>query len=137
MHARSRTALPLALVAGLLAFAQPARAQDAAVAPATQSAPSLTPAPVATAPVDATAPAVAAPATTGPTVDASAVGVRHQADVDAPAAARHGNGGPGTALMIVGGAAILVGIVVGGNAGYAISLGGAVVGLYGLYQYLN
>ena len=39
--------------------------------------------------------------------------------------------------MIVGGAAVLVGIVVGNNAGYAISIAGAVIGLYGLYQYLQ
>lgn len=39
--------------------------------------------------------------------------------------------------MIVGGVAILTGIIVGGSAGYAISIGGAVVGLIGLYQYLQ
>jgi hypothetical protein len=51
----------------------------------------------------------------------------------APAQARD----KGTALVIVGGAAILTGIVVGSGAGYAISVGGAVIGLYGLYQYLQ
>ena len=43
----------------------------------------------------------------------------------------------GTALMIVGGAAVLTGIVIGNGAGYAISVAGAVIGLYGLYQYLQ
>jgi hypothetical protein len=39
--------------------------------------------------------------------------------------------------MIVGGAAVLVGLVIGGSAGGAIAVGGAVVGLIGLYQYLQ
>ena len=43
----------------------------------------------------------------------------------------------GTKLMIIGGAAILTGIVVGSNAGHAISIVGAVIGLYGLYKYLE
>jgi hypothetical protein len=54
----------------------------------------------------------------------------------APAAGRSGFT-HGEALMLVGGAAILTGIVVGGDAGHAISIGGAVVGLIGLYQYLQ
>ena len=44
---------------------------------------------------------------------------------------------PGTKFMIVGGAAILTGIVVGGEGGHVISIVGAVVGLYGLYKYLQ
>ena len=43
----------------------------------------------------------------------------------------------GAKLMIIGGAAILVGAVVGGDAGWIISVGGACVGLYGLWIYLN
>jgi hypothetical protein len=41
------------------------------------------------------------------------------------------------ALMVVGGAALLTGLIIGGNAGTAIAVGGAVVGLVGLYQYLQ
>jgi hypothetical protein len=41
------------------------------------------------------------------------------------------------ALMIVGGAGMLTGAVVGGNGGGLISAGGAVVFLWGLYQYLQ
>ncbi|CAN5819008.1 hypothetical protein BH11GEM2_BH11GEM2_05340 [soil metagenome] len=77
----------------------------------------------------------------GPTLGSATVGVRH---VDAaavtkasPAAPRAGGRSHGEVLMIVGGAAILTGIVVGNNAGYAISIAGAVVGLYGLYEYLQ
>lgn len=40
-------------------------------------------------------------------------------------------------LMIFGGAAMLTGAVVGHDAGALISVGGAVVFLYGLYQYLQ
>ena len=69
------------------------------------------------------------------------VGVRHADDAAAaataaPAAARGGRSN-GQVLMIVGGAAIITGIVVGSGAGYAISIAGAVIGLYGLYEYLQ
>jgi hypothetical protein len=122
MSARSRTVLPVLLALGLFAAA-PAGAQEA----------SLVPSPVTTA---AVAP-VAAPATAGPTVESAAVAVRLQADVAPAPAQRRGGSAPGTALMIVGGAAILVGLVIGRGAGDAIAVGGAVVGLVGLYQYLQ
>jgi hypothetical protein len=78
----------------------------------------------------------------GPTLGSATVGVRHvdpaaTAAKAAPAAPRAGGRSHGEALMIVGGAAILTGIVVGNNAGYAISIAGAVIGLYGLYEYLQ
>lgn len=41
------------------------------------------------------------------------------------------------ALMIVGGAALLAGLVIGGGAGTALALGGAFVGLYGLWIYVS
>jgi len=41
------------------------------------------------------------------------------------------------ALMIVGGAALVVGAVIGGDAGTLVMLGGAAVGLYGLYLFLT
>jgi hypothetical protein len=74
----------------------------------------------------------------GPTVAALTVGVRNvvPAMTEAP---RSGSAGLGQneALMIVGGAAILVGAVVGGDAGDIFMIGGAIVGLYGLYKYLQ
>ncbi|CAN5131490.1 hypothetical protein BH09GEM1_BH09GEM1_13700 [soil metagenome] len=79
----------------------------------------------------------------GPTLSRATVGVRHVDDAAAAAAAKAAPAAPqgershGQVLMIVGGAAILTGIVVGNNAGYAISIAGAVVGLYGLYEYLQ
>lgn len=43
----------------------------------------------------------------------------------------------GQALMIIGGAALLTGAIIGGDAGTIVMLGGAGVGLYGLYLYLQ
>lgn len=39
--------------------------------------------------------------------------------------------------MIVGGAAIVVGSLIGGDGGAVLVFGGAVVGLYGLWNYLK
>lgn len=41
------------------------------------------------------------------------------------------------AMMIVGGAGLLVGAIVGGSAGTVIMVGGSVVGLLGLWNYLK
>ena len=41
------------------------------------------------------------------------------------------------ALMIVGGTALILGAVIGDDAGAFLMVGGAVVGLVGLYQYLR
>jgi hypothetical protein len=41
------------------------------------------------------------------------------------------------AMMIVGGAGLLVGAVVGGNAGTTLMVGGGVLGLIGLWRYLR
>lgn len=79
---------------------------------------------------------------TGPTFSAASVGVRptdaaaSKADAESVPARRGGGGQPAT-LIVVGGAAILVGLLIGGGAGGAIAVGGAVVGLIGLYQYLQ
>jgi hypothetical protein len=60
---------------------------------------------------------------------------RDAADVMAPS--DHANVGPNVGLMIIGGAAIVTGSVIGGAGGSLIAVGGAVVGLYGLYKYLH
>ena len=41
------------------------------------------------------------------------------------------------ALMIVGGAALVIGAVIGNDAGTIVMLGGAGIGLYGLYLFLT
>ena len=40
-------------------------------------------------------------------------------------------------LMIIGGAAFLAGAIIGDDAGTIVMVGGAAVGLYGLYLYLQ
>ena len=135
MPARIRTALSFALALGVasISFAAPARAQTSALAP--EAAPSLAPTPATPAAPVAAQPS-AAQAPVGPTLDAAAVGVRHAPATSAAPARRGGYGQP-VALMVVGGAAVIVGLIIGDSAGNAIAIGGAVAGLIGLYQYLQ
>jgi hypothetical protein len=129
----ARHSLPIVFsLAAALAFAAPASAQSASLVP--PSSPVV--ANVAVATGDSTP---AATVNAGPTRDAASLAARPAAEVNRTPAPYRARGGfsQGEALMIVGGAAILTGIVVGGDAGHAISIGGAVVGLIGLYQYLQ
>lgn len=125
MHARSRLAFRVALVAALVAGSARSGQAQQALAPRTPP------------------PDVAAPATrtAGPTTDAAVVAVRRPVTREARTAntmvqRRKGYGQP-IALMVVGGAALLTGLIIGDDAGTVIAVGGAVVGLYGLYQYLQ
>ena len=90
------------------------------------------------------APAVAASAVTerapsfAPTQSSATVGVRAIVPVCAPQptpAPRAYSQSP--AMMIGGGVALLVGAVVGGDAGTIIMVGGGVLGLFGLWNYLR
>jgi hypothetical protein len=45
--------------------------------------------------------------------------------------------GESMAMMVVGGAALVAGLIIGGGPGTVLALGGAVIGLIGLYQYLR
>ena len=124
---RSARPLLLALTAGMLAIGSSAQAQDVGRTATSVAASdsSLTP---SVSPHTAVA---------GPTMDAAAVGVRNAPDAStAPAAPRGGYGQP-VALMVVGGAALIAGLIIGGDAGTAIAIGGAVAGLIGLYQYMQ
>jgi hypothetical protein len=49
----------------------------------------------------------------------------------------HVGAGTNVALMGVGAAAIVIGLLVGGDGGAMISIGGGVLGLYGLFRYLR
>ena len=74
----------------------------------------------------------------GPTRDNAIAAVRAVATTSAPARAfSSSEHSSGTAMMIVGGAALLVGAFVGGKAGGAVMVGGGLLGLYGLWRYLN
>jgi hypothetical protein len=48
-----------------------------------------------------------------------------------------GNVGPNLALLGVGAAAVVTGLLIGGDGGHAVAIGGAVVGLVGLYRYMR
>ncbi len=124
MTSTSRIARLLSLAAAVALFAgAPVAAQELSSVPVV---------PVTT--ESAAMPAAAS----GPAMNAASVGVRAtSAAAEAPAAAAAAPSGQSTALMIVGGAAVLTGIVIGNGAGYAISVAGAVIGLYGLYKYLQ
>jgi hypothetical protein len=84
----------------------------------------------------AQAPAAAAPATSlAPTL--AATHISFSAEDDAPltinaSAARMGPN-EGKAVMIVGGAAVVLGALVGGDAGTGLVIGGVGLGLFGLY----
>lgn len=76
----------------------------------------------------------------GPTIETSATAFRMvpQSDSLALEMQRRAQGaGKPVALMIVGGAAILVGAVIGDAPGTLFMVGGAVALLYGLYLYLQ
>jgi hypothetical protein len=45
--------------------------------------------------------------------------------------------GPNVALMAVGGAGLIIGLVIGGDVGMVIASTGGVIGLVGLYRYLK
>ena len=115
---------------------------DSAVAVAHDS--TLTQASVRT--VDLRALSLNAPVSLSRTADASAGvsvnGLRsavHARTSVAPLSvnAQKANLGQSQALMIVGGAALIVGAIIGDDPGTVIMVGGAIVGLYGLYQYLQ
>ena len=83
-------------------------------------------------------PAVVAAPTSGPTVQNAAVGVRATATQPAPLDPRRPDPvGHNQAMMIVGGAALIVGAVIGGTSGTIIMIGGGIIGLVGLWQYLQ
>jgi len=123
----------------VLAIAAPASAQRAAFN-ATDSA---TAAMTRIAPDTATrvASIEVAPASLG----ASLVGLRagvHAKETARPnhptaAAASHANLGQARAMMIVGVAALVAGAIIGDTPGTVIMVGGAVIGLVGLYDYLQ
>lgn len=77
-----------------------------------------------------------------PVASRMTVGVRKSLPAPAPAPAPapripRADTRQNRAMMIVGGAAMLTGAVVRGDAGTMISVGGAVVFLWGLYQFLQ
>lgn len=129
-----RRILPLALIALTLgatgASAQAAVAMDATVDLATP----IAQAPLAATPTETTAPIA------GPRLDQGRSGIAavREAARTAPAPVpQEISRRRGVPQMIIGGAAILGGALVGDDAGSIISVAGLVYGLYGLYLYLQ
>src|SRR5689334_10984033 len=84
--------------------------------------------------------ATVTPVTRGPTMASATVAARVPQSAERPdvsALPSKAGLGQARALMIVGGAALLAGAIIGGDAGGIIMVGGAVVGLIGLYEYLQ
>lgn len=83
---------------------------------------------------------IVTPITRGPTLESARVAAslpQSAARREFSAPPTRAGLGQAKALMIVGGAAILVGAIVDGDAGGIIMVGGAVIGLIGLYEYLQ
>ena len=95
-----------------------------------------TPTPTVAAPVSQPDSAVDA---RGPRLAAARVAVHAESTpIGAPPVIQNrGSNRNSVALMAVGGAALVIGAVIGDDAGTLVMLGGAVVGLYGLYLFLT
>ena len=138
MHARSRIALTASVAAlALCVSSRTALSQQVIPPPSATSAAAASPTLAhRTPPTDVAEPTRAA----GPTVDAARAGVTPESSqelkLSSAAQRRRGLGQP-IALMVVGGAALLAGLIIGDDAGTVIAVGGALVGLYGLYEYLQ
>lgn len=125
----------LTLAAAMLLAVSIVAPRAQAQAPSEQLA-SLDPVAAAPAQQPAIAPAELAP--TGPSMDASTLSPRLATDSPLEMnAMRSPSRGSGVGLMILGGAALITGAIIGGTPGTIIMVGGAVVGLYGLYVYLD
>ncbi len=135
----TRRPLPLATMLGLcLAATAAAQAPGDTPAPPASSAVRLAPAP---APAPPAAVQATTPATVGPVLRSSAV-TESPARAAVPLAAadplpQHVDKHQSKAMMIVGGAGLIVGAIIGGTPGTLVMVGGGVLGLFGLYYYLQ
>ena len=75
----------------------------------------------------------------GPSIASARVAARQVSTsrAEAPVLQEQKSNKRALALMIVGGAALVIGAVIGDDAGTIVMLGGAAVGLYGLYMFLT
>lgn len=103
----------------------------------------LTPVAVEAVAAPAVAHAVVAPTpTAGPTLAGATVAARLPRTADRDLARRAASddrphAGRSAALMITGGAAVVLGVLVGGDAEAPLIVGGAVIGLIGLYDWVK
>jgi hypothetical protein len=130
-----RLSLAALVVAPTLVSAQQALA-DAPPAAATELLPESPASPTSPTSSAALPSAEAARAAAVRPVAAATAQERATSAEHAVAPRRQGLGQP-VALMLVGGAALLAGLIIGGDAGTLIAVGGVVAGGIGLYQYLR
>ncbi|MEP6491413.1 MAG: hypothetical protein ABJF01_01960 [bacterium] len=131
----------------VLAAAAPLRAQNAPTNPANDSIRVVVDsARVVSGIVESTASRVESTASrvAAPVAGASLIGLRsgvHTSETvranQPNAQATHANLGQARAMMVVGVAGLIAGAIIGGTPGTIIMVGGAVVGLLGLYDYLQ
>jgi hypothetical protein len=91
---------------------------------------------------NATTPVATPAATTGPTTETARAGIAPRESKtltvnNSAATGSHVGAGQNVALMVVGGAALITGLVIGGDGGTLLAIGGAVVGLLGLYNFVK
>jgi len=129
------SALFAALILGAATQPSSLRAQVSAAVNVRDLTPSTTVTTIA--PVSVTEPSSAAgpriaPAGISRPVQANPLGVVEPPDPNA-----HLGAGSNLAMMGVGAAGIVIGLLIGGDGGTIIALGGGVIGLVGLYRYLR
>lgn len=86
------------------------------------------------------APAARVQAAAGPTIESAAIGVRFAATdaaVDQRRSTRRSGVSRSVVLMVVGGATMVAGSFIDGDAGTIFMVGGAIIGLWGLYTFLQ
>jgi hypothetical protein len=79
--------------------------------------------------------AIRAAAALRPASPAPAAEIFRPVNTDFTVARRFSSRAPGATMMIIGGAAIVAGILVGGSGGTVLIVGGIGVGAYGFYLY--
>lgn len=124
--------ITLVVAAALFAAAPAARAQSATLAPERVPVQAFAP----TSAAAASGPALASRAS-GATPVAAAQVRASALEEESSALRRRARFGYPQTLMIVGGATFIAGALIGDDAGTIVMVGGAAVGLYGLYLYLQ
>src|SRR5262245_52568448 len=81
---------------------------------------------------------VASPTTLGPSIaPAGVIRLTNASNAQLLRANERPHAGSDVALMGAGAAALIVGLVIGGDAGTIVALGGGLMGIVGLYRYLR
>lgn len=83
---------------------------------------------------------VGTPVSLGPRIARAGIDTRSTADAAAPLVAqegRHLGAGTNLALMGAGAAAVIVGLMIGGDGGTLVAISGGILGLVGLFRYIR